>query len=128
LFSTSLKVCEDYEIYLHVARNYPIYQHTKLLAAYRIHGNNMSADSLLILETALYILKSQKTVLKNRTELGWLIRGRQFWKNYYIDFMYQNLLLALETGCHPAESDLIGLRRFNKWLYIKFLFKKYLSI
>lgn len=44
-FDEDFALCEDYELYLRVARNHRIASHPHLIADYRRHGDNVSRDS-----------------------------------------------------------------------------------
>src|SRR5262249_10534183 len=41
-FDIALRHCEDYDLYLRIARSWPIYCHHKVVAEYRLHGANKS--------------------------------------------------------------------------------------
>ena len=43
-FDETLRRCEDYDAYLRMVKRHPIAGHADLVAAYRLHGGNMSAD------------------------------------------------------------------------------------
>ena len=64
-FDTSLKACEDYDLYLRIARNFPICFHDKVVAEYHQHGANMSyGDPELMLKSAGSALRSQWKYVK----------------------------------------------------------------
>jgi cellulose synthase/poly-beta-1,6-N-acetylglucosamine synthase-like glycosyltransferase len=83
IFDPSLATCEDYDLYLNIARHYPIRQHNMPLAAYRIHTAAMSADSSLMLNGALRVLNRQRKQLRGPAELEAYYRGIHFWHTYY---------------------------------------------
>lgn len=56
-FDTSLKACEDYDIYLKIVRNYPVVHHQHPVAAYRKHSQNMSGNIPLMIETGLLVMQ-----------------------------------------------------------------------
>ena len=58
-FDTSLAACEDYDLYLRVARTFSIRHHDNVVAEYRKHVGNMSCDAELMLRTILFVLGSQ---------------------------------------------------------------------
>jgi glycosyltransferase involved in cell wall biosynthesis len=58
-FDTKLRVAEDYELYMRIARSYPICCHPAVVAEYRIHDTNASRNSELMLTMTLRVLKSQ---------------------------------------------------------------------
>jgi glycosyltransferase involved in cell wall biosynthesis len=64
-FATSLAACEDYELYLRIAKRFPIYSHNEVVAEYHLHGANMSCDTGLMLKTALAALRSQWQDIKS---------------------------------------------------------------
>jgi glycosyltransferase involved in cell wall biosynthesis len=83
-FDTSLKACEDYDLYLKIARRYPVLHHPDVIAYYRIHGSNMSGNTNLMLNSVLAVLNRQEPDLKNADERKALQRGRKIWKAYYL--------------------------------------------
>lgn len=91
LFDTSLKMCEDYDLFLRITRKYPVSHHTKKIAAYRFHGCNMSDNTPRMLDAALRVLRRQKSNLKNKTEKESFQQGIRFWKNYYSQELYKNI-------------------------------------
>lgn len=82
-YDTSLKACEDYDLYLKISRKFPVMHHTQLIAYYLIHGNNMSANKELMLNSVLDVLGRQENVITTEKEMSALHRGRQIWKEYY---------------------------------------------
>lgn len=59
-FNPSLRACEDYDLYLRVAREFRIQAHDLVVAEYRRHGGNMSSDSVRMLKTSRSVLRSQR--------------------------------------------------------------------
>jgi glycosyltransferase involved in cell wall biosynthesis len=83
-FDATLRVAEDYELYLRIARGWPICCHPVIVAEYRMHGTNTSRDSELMLTTTLQVLKSQARYLDN--DPGRLIAfraGVKSWRKQY---------------------------------------------
>ena len=65
-YDTSLPACEDYDLYLKIARRFPAHQHARLVAEYRMHPGQMSARLSMMLKTAKRVLLAQrKFVQKN---------------------------------------------------------------
>src|SRR5262249_24206213 len=52
-FDTSLPCCEDYELFMRIAKKLPIVSYDHPVAEYRIHRDNMSKNYPLMLKTAL---------------------------------------------------------------------------
>jgi glycosyltransferase involved in cell wall biosynthesis len=60
-FDTSLTFinCEDHELYLRIARSFPVYCHGRTVAEWREHATNTSADAAMMLRSALALYRSQ---------------------------------------------------------------------
>jgi glycosyltransferase involved in cell wall biosynthesis len=82
-FDTNLRACEDYDLYMKIARQNAVLHHPDVIAYYRIHGSNMSGDTTLMLNSVLSVLNRQEADLKNEEEKKALVRGRKIWKEYY---------------------------------------------
>ncbi|HKP31433.1 MAG TPA: glycosyltransferase [Chitinophagaceae bacterium] len=84
-FDTTLNACEDYDLYLKIARKYPVIHHDQLIADYRIHGDNMSSDIPKMLNAVLKVLDRQQDHLKDSKEKEAFELGHKIWKEYYND-------------------------------------------
>lgn len=82
-FDTSLRACEDYDLYLKISRKHVVMHHPDVIAYYHIHGNNMSADKKMMLDRVLAVLRRQEANLKNAEEREAWLKGQQIWKEYY---------------------------------------------
>jgi glycosyltransferase involved in cell wall biosynthesis len=91
LFDTSLKACEDYDIYLKITSKYPVLHHAHVIAAYCMHHSNMSGNISLMLESAVTVLKRQKNKLYNDAEITAYQEGLKNWKSYYIQELEKKL-------------------------------------
>jgi len=83
-FDTKLRVAEDYELYLRIARAYPICCHSTIIAEYRIHDANASRNSELMPTMTLRVLKSQARYI--RGDLRRLVafhEGHRGWRKQY---------------------------------------------
>lgn len=124
-FDTTLKASEDYNMYLHIARKYPVCHHTHLVAVYRFHDSNMSGDIYKMFKYTLLVLQKQKKFLKNSTENKFYNKGLTIWKNYYS-------LQLLHTLSHkpnwPLTTKMIREHyiacRYQKRLYFGYLKSK----
>jgi glycosyltransferase involved in cell wall biosynthesis len=58
-FDPSLAACEDYDMYLRLAREFPVVRYDEVVAEYRQHAGNMSRDPAFMLQTALAVLRAQ---------------------------------------------------------------------
>jgi SAM-dependent methyltransferase len=83
-FDTSLRACEDYDLYLRIAREFPIHCHHQLVAEYRQHQSQMSRDAVLMMNSALAALKSQSSSIKgNKRYEEAYDNGVRFWREFY---------------------------------------------
>ena len=84
LFNTSLKSCEDYEMYLRIAQKFPVYRYKQMVAEYRWHDANMTRNSKKMLTFALQSLSSQWEYIKNHPEYIQAYQtGIEFWRDYF---------------------------------------------
>ena len=82
-YDVNLEACEDYDLYLKIARKYPVLHHTRLIAAYRHHTANMSANIPLMLSSVLHVLdRQQREPLSSAEKKAYAI-GKAAWNDYY---------------------------------------------
>lgn len=82
-FDEGLRACEDYDVYLRLARRHPIACHSGVIAEYRQHDANMSRDPERMLTTALAVLKAQQPHAVDPEHAGALARGLVFYQRSY---------------------------------------------
>lgn len=83
-FDTSLAACEDYDLFLRITRNYPVYCHNHVVAEYRLHDTSMSHNAAVMLRTALTALGAQWPYVKSDRRYRQAYKaGTRFWKHYY---------------------------------------------
>ena len=105
-FDTTLRVAEDYELYLRIARVYPICCHAGLMAEYRMHQTNASHNSELMLGMTLQVLRRQgQYVRSDRRRLFAFLAGLRNWRKQY------GRQLALELARSSCVLDVGHLRR-----------------
>lgn len=109
LFDPTLKACEDYDLYLRVARKYPVLHHANKIAAYVLHDLNMSNNIPLMLTSALKVLKRQKQQLLSKQEEDAYAEGQKIWKAYY----HQELSAKLKTRSELSAQDYHALLKYN---------------
>jgi glycosyltransferase involved in cell wall biosynthesis len=99
-FDASLPACEDYEMYLRLARMYPVRCHQTLVAEYRIHASNMSADVALMLPQVLHVLRSQhEYVQTDQRRMAAYSSGLRYWKLFYARRFFSRFIVG------PAEES-----------------------
>jgi len=95
-FDSRFRACEDYELYLRLARQGRILHGPEVIADYRYHGANMSGDRVMMLNTSLRVLDMQDPyVLGHAERVAARERGRAEWRAYYARVQLHALLEAL---------------------------------
>ena len=83
-FDTELRVSEDYELYLRIARAYPILCHSMVVAEYRIHAHNTSRNSQLMLKSTLQVLRREAPYVRSDSRrLFAFLHGLRNWRTQY---------------------------------------------
>ena len=76
--------CEDYDLYLRVARRYPIDSHEVTISEYRRYGSSMSDDPARMLAAAIDVLRRQRPFVRGDADLQRSFRtGLAYWQAYY---------------------------------------------
>jgi hypothetical protein len=105
-YDQALKACEDYDLYLHIARAHPVAHHTKPVAAYRLHNTNMSGNTPLMRSTVLAVLERQRPQLRDSWEEQGYTIGHASWQAYYSNAAGRLAnLQANATPSIPANSQ-----------------------
>lgn len=104
-FDERLRRCEDYDLYLRMARRFPVTGYPDLVAAYRLHGGNMSSDQRGMLRSALDV---HARYVPSRSEdrrayEAWL-EGRRRWRRIYAEEMAAARYRQRQLGGSLAKS------------------------
>lgn len=84
-FEPSLDACEDYDLYLRIARLHPIGRHGHVVAEYRRHGANLSDDVALMMAHVLVVLGRQLPhVVDDAERFAALREGLWNFSTYYL--------------------------------------------
>jgi glycosyltransferase involved in cell wall biosynthesis len=74
-FDESLGAADDYELYLRLARRFPIFCHEAVVTEYRRHGTNTTRDPAVVLASQLQVQGRQRRLVRDRPEREALRRG-----------------------------------------------------
>jgi glycosyltransferase involved in cell wall biosynthesis len=86
-FDETLRRCEDYDVYLRMASRFPIAGYADRVAAYRLHGANMSVDHAAMLRSALDVHGRYRPPRREaRARAAWR-EGRRSWRRCYAEEM-----------------------------------------
>jgi hypothetical protein len=101
-FNRHVNAAADYEMYLHIARHYPVHDHAQVVAHYRKHGTNMSGNAARMLRETLAVMRSQRPFLeRDVASLAAYAEGWRRWQDFY--------------GAHLA-TEIRGDVRTHRWL------------
>jgi glycosyltransferase involved in cell wall biosynthesis len=85
-FDARVNAAADYDLYLRVARRFPIHSHDRMVAEYRKHGSGMTSNPALMLGTSMTVLRSQRKQVKGIKQYEEAYRaGLRFWRGWYGD-------------------------------------------
>lgn len=100
----------DYDIYLRIARRFPLHHYNAATAEYRIYEGSMSHDFAILLESTILALRFQRPHLSDKKEyLTYYRKGLDFWRGYYGELLYLDVMTrrALQAmAAHVARSEL----------------------
>jgi glycosyltransferase involved in cell wall biosynthesis len=87
-FDEGLRRCEDYDVYLRMAQRHSVAAYPDLVADYRLHGRNMSADHGAMLRSALEVHARHAPSATDdpRLRAAWA-EGRRRWREGYAEEM-----------------------------------------
>lgn len=98
-FSSDVDAACDYEMYLRIARHYPVFDHGRLVADYRRHEGNMSANPARMLRETLTVLRRQRPHLAgDPVARAAFVDGWRHWQWFYGDDVVTELRAAAKSG------------------------------
>ncbi|GHA56650.1 glycosyltransferase family 2 protein [Pontibacter akesuensis] len=118
LFDEGLKNCEDYDVFLKIARKHPVGHQTHKIAAYRYHNSNMSGNIPAMLQGVLHVLDNHRKELSAAEEERCSRDGRNVFINYYCRELYHKLRHKKTPINRQARQMLL---KYKPTLYFKFL-------
>ena len=102
-FNESFRMCEDYDLYLRLARRFPIASHTEIVAEYRRHGSNMSSNNSKMLEAVLAVHDQHRVQAKRQRRQAWHTGHR----NWYHCYKPDPSILRWDKGKKGIMSNLL---------------------
>lgn len=123
-FDPTLRACEDYDVFLRLARRAPFGAYATIAAAYRRHGANSTRNSVRMLRSALSVMQRFRSDAEQRPEWMQAYReGVRFWKQYYGAQLADDVMAAAVRGDARAlrhlaaglSSDWRFARRMMAW-------------
>jgi glycosyltransferase involved in cell wall biosynthesis len=104
-FNSSLGPAADYDLYLRISRDSPIFCHNHLVADYRLHRSSMSADHLSMLREVLGALDSQWEFVKGSdSHIDAFKTGRKYWQDHYESLQIGERILEVVRASLPLHA------------------------
>lgn len=82
-YDESLQACEDYDLYLNIARKYPVIHHPKFIATYYFHTAGLSHRYKVMMDSIYTVIKKQAPHINSAAEKSAYTKGLEQWKDYY---------------------------------------------
>ena len=99
-FDTSVNPTADWDLYLRIARRFPVRNHGEVVAEYRQHGANMTGNPALMLKATVAVLHAQRKHVKGNKRYQKACRtGLRKGQEYY------GLLLADEVRADAWKRE-----------------------
>jgi glycosyltransferase involved in cell wall biosynthesis len=116
LFDISFAQCQDWHLWIRIAKNYPLVHVDDVLMQYRLHGVNMSRNYMRYIRESRRLLFEHRDVsdeARAAVDSGWalvrLIGGAQAFERFRATRNPRHLAVALRYTPRPTLSQ---LRRF----------------
>lgn len=113
-FDESLRACEDYDIYLRLARNYRFSSYFQVATKYRRHTENMTRDNLRMFDGCRAVFDKQRPLCRLSAELRMAWRaGRAYMTGYYAEATLGEIRRLVQKGelCRAIALGLAMMRR-----------------
>ena len=99
-FDPSCSPSADYDLYLRVARRYPLIAHPAIVARYRQHAANMSRNPQLVLPATLQVLERQRQFVEHDRALR---AAHRFGLRRCREFYGEQLIERFRTALHARQ-------------------------
>jgi glycosyltransferase involved in cell wall biosynthesis len=104
-FDPALDAVADYELYLRIARLYPLCYHGRLVAEYRLHAASMSRDAALMLQGVLTVMRAQRAFVRGLPSLERAYElGLRSWREFYGEQLVEEIRVLLRTPSNWTEA------------------------
>jgi glycosyltransferase involved in cell wall biosynthesis len=118
----------DWELYLRITKEFPIFCHHEPVVEYRQHGANTSQNHALMLTRCLAVLRSQRPNLKGDRKLRAAYRkGVRTVQDAYGELVFEQMRAHMRAGgpeWHSAWQNLRVLLRFYPQSVVRHIFRK----
>ncbi len=124
-FDPAINSTADYELYLRLARRFPIFQHGEIVCEYRQHNESMSADYIQMLKNILKVFEGQKEYVKNDSNYKKALKSG---KRYYLYLYGKKILKQIFSMLSKGEWKKAGHSFLMLAAYLKIFSKNIMRI
>ncbi len=118
---------EDYDLYLRLARKYPLFSYDEVVAEYRRHDANMSGDNAHMLRVCLEVMREQRPrVLENKDWEEAYHTGISNWRKLWGEQLVSQVWSRAKKGKEWRRSarDMMELMRYGPAVFPRQLGRK----
>ncbi|MFN2512411.1 MAG: glycosyltransferase [Pyrinomonadaceae bacterium] len=120
---------EDYDLYLRIARRFPIFAYDEVVAEYRRHDANYSGDNAQMLRLCLGVMRKQKqSVQENKEWKAAYHSGLSNWRKLWGEKLVSQVWSRVKRGKEWRRSarDMMVLLRYGPAVFPRQLGRKLL--
>lgn len=139
LFNGSRSPSEDYDMYMRVARQFPIRCHEKIVAEYRQHGLNASGNPERMLRATMTVYRAQRPFVKGDQRLEEAYQtGEDMWQKRYGEWTVNKARNHLWQGIYEmklarnelkqAARSLLALVQYSPQVFVQHLRRRLSAI
>jgi glycosyltransferase involved in cell wall biosynthesis len=130
-FDADVNAAADYALYLRIARQWPVYDHGKVVAYYRQHDANMSANAARMLRETLKVHDRERSrAAREPSGRDAFREGRRRWQEFYGTRLVEEIRAHVRARewrsaaskamilarYHPRGLTHHGLRKMRLWI------------
>jgi glycosyltransferase involved in cell wall biosynthesis len=114
-FDTAWRAGEDYDLYLRVARRFPVTYHRHVIAEYRRYPTAMSKNARLMLRSVLGVLHAQRRYIRGRADYEEAYtQGIRFYQTRYGERLVEEVRANVRSHCwRDAIRGAVVLARYH---------------
>lgn len=119
---------DDYELYLRIAREFPIFGHEEIVTEYRRHDANVSLNNALMLKASLAALRKQRRYVRGNKEWEEAYRAginnwRRFWGDQLVGQVWSRFKERREW--QRSVKELMVLIQYGPGVFSRQLVRKF---
>ena len=126
-FDPLFKGAEDYDLYLRLARKFPVISYDDIVAEYRRHDANLTSDNAHMLRVCLAVLRKQRLSVRGNREWEEAYRtGMNNWRRLWGEKLVSEVWSRFKEGRDWQRSvrDLMVLMRYGPEVFPRQLGRK----